>query len=62
MIYSNDDFRAIDAMERHRLDDTEHKICPMCASENPAEFYVSIQTDECVGCSECVNTVEWIDY
>ena len=62
MIFSNDDFKALSKIERDRLEEEEDKVCPMCASENPAEFYVSIQTDECVGCSECVNKIEWIDY
>ena len=61
MIYNNDDYKAYTA----RLDsenENESKFCSVCGTENPEEFYVSIQTDECIGCSDCVNVIPWIDY
>ena len=61
MIFNNTDLSILEKIERDR-EEEEHKICPVCASVNPAEFYISIQTDECVGCSECVDKIEWIDY
>lgn len=63
MVFNNDDYRAITAMENHRLEaEDDFKICPVCGTENPEEFFTSIQTDECVGCSDCINKYEWIDY
>ena len=61
MIYNNDDFKAFSSRE-NEYSEEESKFCAVCGTENPEEFYVSIQTDECVGCSDCVNVVSWIDY
>ncbi len=60
MIYKNDDLKALSGTSDEFED--ESKFCAVCGTENPEEFYVSIQTDECVGCSDCVNVVSWIDY
>lgn len=38
------------------------KYCPVCDSENPEVFYINLQTDECVGCSECINTSDWQEF
>ena len=63
MIYTNDDYRALLAADQERTgEDEESKYCSVCGTENPEEFYVSIQTDECVGCSDCVNVNQWIEY
>lgn len=61
MIYKNNDLYGEAAMQRASEPD-ETKYCAICGTENPEEFFVSIQTDECVGCSECVNKYTWIDY
>lgn len=61
MIYKNNDLYGEAAMHREAEPD-ETKYCAICGTENPEEFFVSIQTDECVGCSECVNKYAWIDY
>lgn len=68
MRYNNLDYRAAAAAERARLDGDEdgigarYKYCPVCGSENPEEFYSSLQSDECIGCSECVDVLEWEEY
>lgn len=63
MIYNNNDFRGMTIMEYEKRNRTEEsKYCAVCGTENPEEFYVSIQTDECIGCSDCVNIIPWIDY
>lgn len=61
MIYKNDDLYGA-AVMRKPEEPSEAKYCAVCGTEDPEEFFVSIQTDECVGCSECVNKYAWIDY
>lgn len=61
MIYSNDDPRAVIAMELERTDNygdcddfygSEMK-CPLCGAREP-EYYYLDDDEECIGCSECV--------
>lgn len=40
----------------------EEKYCPVCGSTDPEEFYISLQTEECMGCSDCVNALEWREF
>ena len=44
------------------LQEREEKYCPICGSENPEAFYTSLETEECMGCSDCVNVLEWGEY
>ena len=60
MIFENNDIRAF--TNNNEDFSEESKFCAVCGTENPEEFYVSIQTDECVGCSDCVNVVSWAEY
>lgn len=62
MIYTNDDNRAVGAMELARLGDyggydTEYGggelVCPICGMYEPDLFYINDE-EECVGCSGCV--------
>ena len=61
MICKNTDFKALQRL-KYEDDENEEKYCPVCGTENPENFYVSIQTDECVGCSDCINQIYAIDY
>lgn len=61
MIYNNDDYRALSAIDKERTEEDENKYCSVCGAENPEEFYVSIMSDECIGCSDCVDILEWIE-
>lgn len=63
MIYKNNDVLGISLMENENGQSLkDSKYCDICGTENPELFYVSIQTDECIGCSDCVNVIPWIDY
>ena len=60
MIYSNDDPRAILAMEIARTDnygeydyDDSPIICPIC-NEEVEVLYKNIFNNEIVGCNECI--------
>lgn len=62
MIYTNDDLRLMRVADRDRYAEDDTKVCPVCGTENPEDFYVSLQTDECIGCSDCVNICGWKEY
>lgn len=61
MICKNTDFKALQRL-RFEEEPDESKYCPVCGTEKPEKFYVSIQTDECIGCSDCIDEVMEIDY
>ena len=61
MIYSNDDPRAILAMEMERTGNygemnycEDNAVrCPVCGAYEP-EYYYLDDNEECIGCTECV--------
>lgn len=61
MICKNTDFKSLNRLKFEEEPENE-KYCPLCGTENPETFYISIQTDECVGCSDCINEIMGIDY
>lgn len=70
MRYKNDAPMATLAMERDRTGnygedgyyEAEEEQCPVCGHYDPLVFYVDIN-EECVGCSNCVETKDTLrDY
>ncbi len=69
MRYSNDDPRAVIAMELERTggygdysdygdfcDYDGETVCPVCGAVDPEHFYMN-DDEECVGCYECLHRV-----
>lgn len=59
MIYSNDDPRALLAMEEERTgnygyDYSKDGECPICGAYEPEYFYLDDE-DNCIGCSSCIH-------
>lgn len=66
MVYSNDDPRALYAMERARTgnygadyDDGVEYVCPVCGALEPEHYYLD-DDEECIGCSECVHKTDFL--
>lgn len=64
-MYKNTDSAALYAMERCRTGnygsdypwgDDESEECPVCGAVDPEQFYLT--DNECIGCSECVKSVD----
>ena len=64
-MYRNTDSAALYAMESCRTgdygsdypwDDYESEECPVCGAVDPEQFYLI--DNECVGCCECVESVD----
>lgn len=64
MIYNNKDDRCLIEMEYHRLCSKECdfvKECPVCYEEDPEYFYID-KFGECIGCSECIEKIDYWKY
>ena len=62
MIYRNEDYRALRALEEERtgnygelenFNENTELCCPLCGTEGPKFFYIN-DDDECVGCTSCI--------
>ena len=40
--------------EMYGMPDVEDCCCPVCGAEDPEKFYYARETDEVLGCSECI--------
>ena len=63
MIYSNNTYGALMALERQRLGNDDYneavKECPSCGAVNPETFVRHNVSREIVGCDRCLKAIDW---